>query len=269
MTLNRHWGVSREAGVSRWLPEIARRQSSTTSGPASHAMMRVSTVVLDARVRGPHRARPALLKASSCGTLRRMQCLVNASRYKVLGIRVVQATWPMGMLASILARRLPSEALQTLAWALLISGFLAFVVSRKAWRRVPIKLEGRRLQSICFDGELHPAQVPQWSFDRGVARLHGTRVSWKLTCKPDDEAVLSEMLTRALGDRVPVKPLGSPRARRLALVAAAMGLIASVAGVALELVPLFCLGVIAVVLGAACYGAFGTRVDARKRQDLS
>jgi hypothetical protein len=153
-----------------------------------------------------------------------------------------------------------------LAVSIQLATVLAFVVARKTWRRVPVRLEDGRLRAPCFDGVIDATQARHWTLDQAVAHVYCTAASWKLTCRRDDENVLREMLTQVLGDSVPLKARGSQRARRVALAAATIGLTGIVAGIAFELIPVFVVGLVALAVGSACYGVLGTKMAAGARR---
>jgi hypothetical protein len=104
--------------------------------------------------------------------------------------------------------------------------------------------------------------VREWTFVGGTARLYGADTSFEMRARPGASVALEALLAGVFGRPTRLKRRGSDRARTIALVVAALGLVAAVAAFYTELLALTFVGVPAFIFGLATFGALSQRVRA-------
>ena len=185
---------------------------------------------------------------------------LTAIRYDVTRWTVAQGLVPFAMLASVAARRVPSTLTIVIAAALLSATLLTFARARCNLGRQILHNEGGKLRLQASGDELSRRTIGQWISQAGMARLHGTRTSYKLRVDEAHRGELEILLSQALGMASSTTPRGSPRARALAAVVLALGIVSLGVALILQSLPFLFVGVPAAVIGGATLGALSQRV---------
>jgi hypothetical protein len=191
-----------------------------------------------------------------------VQLEARVTRYRIARLRLAQGLLPLGMIASIAARRVPEVVPPIAAFAVLGAIVVVFASAIKSLGWQPLRFE----DSALFFGStgLSAAKfgVREWTFVGGTARLYGADTSFKVRARPGGAVALEALLAGVFGRPTRLKRRGSDRARTIALVVAALGLVAAAAAFYTEVLALMFVGVPAFIFGLATFGALSQRMRA-------
>jgi hypothetical protein len=191
-----------------------------------------------------------------------VQLEARVTRYRIARLRLAQGLIPVGMIATVAARRVPETVPPIVAFAVLAAILVVFASAIKSlgWQRLRFE------DGALFFGStgLSAARfgVREWTFVDGIARLYSADTSFAVRARPGGSVALEALLAGMFGRPARLKRRGSDRARTIALVVAALGLVAAVAAFYTEVLALTFVGVPAFIFGLATFGALSQRVRA-------
>jgi len=182
-------------------------------------------------------------------------------RYDVTKLSMARNAVPLVILVSIVGKYIGVYALGV---AILFQAALAvlFIRARSNLGLQAIKAKGDSLIIPGVSQTVRRGAVTGWVLSGRRARVYGTQSSYRLTVPPAQQNELSALLTQALGRQLVTKRRGSSRARSVALAVAIAGAVAVAVGVGLtrELLAPALVGIVAVIVGGASFGALSQRV---------
>ena len=108
------------------------------------------------------------------------------------------------------------------------------------------------------------ATVTAWTTDRGTIQVYEPVAGWRFRSL-DDRAAFNALFSDAFGLSLHLERRGSPRARRIALIIAAAGVISFVIALATNTPILTIVGTPLALFGAATFAALCQKVSARSR----
>lgn len=173
---------------------------------------------------------------------------------------LAQSAVPFAVLAGIVARRIPSETASGVALLLLCVTAALLLRARRSMGTQTLVARSSALHLTPSAQDLSRRATSRWTLRSGTARLHGSRVSYKLRLIEGDATVFEAALTSALGRATTTVRRGSPRARGTAGAVLGVGLVLLGIAITLQNIPLLAVGLIASVGGGATLGALSQRV---------
>lgn len=189
---------------------------------------------------------------------------VDVTRYDLRRLRLGQALVPAAVVMTIVWRHKPGPPTLAVAVALLASALVSLLLARRRLGQADLVAEHGKLRLGADGPKLLPSAVTAWTWDDdGCARVYDRTGSWMLTAiNADDGGAVRAALAGVLGKPLTLQRRGSARARSWALVAAATGLLVTVAAFVLDTPAFAFAGVPALVIGIATFGALSQKVSA-------
>jgi hypothetical protein len=185
---------------------------------------------------------------------------VKVVRYDVTRWTIAQSAVPFAMLSGVAARRIPNTLTVTAPLGLLALAFFLFFRAQQNLGAQTLLREGGRLRLQGSEEELSHRTAGRWTLRGNVARLHGSRLSYKLRLVEGDPAAFEQALASVLGTATATARRGSPRARGIAAAVLILGLVALTLAIVLQNLPLLAVGILAGIGGGATFGALSQRV---------
>ena len=186
---------------------------------------------------------------------------VSIRRYNVRRLRLIQTLTPLFVVLSILTRRFVEDQAVMLVVAfallLLIVGLLTVSMRLRGQRLIR---RGRHLELGNDEARIQRDEVSSWTLTGRSARLYCGNVSYRLKATRGQEAALAANLHQALGSPVELHRRGSKRARTIAGITAAVGVVSLVVGLVYGIMILFALGFLGSILGLSTVAALSQRV---------
>jgi hypothetical protein len=187
----------------------------------------------------------------------------KVTQYDIARLRLGQLLVPLAVIATVMARRMPTMLPVSVAFALQALGLAVFLSAAKRFGSQPLRFEGGAVAVGATGVRIERIKVHRWTLVNRVARLYGVKVSYKLSVESGTEHALSALLRSQFGSPVQLDRRGSKQARVLALGVGLAGLVFTVLAIVNDSRVLAFVGAPAFLLGIATFGALSQRSAAR------